>query len=49
MSRLTIYRDDTPLAAELDTADESRIREGLAGINVRFERWPALRPKYWRA
>ena len=44
MSRLTIYRDDAPLAAELDTADESRIREGLAGINVRFERWPALRP-----
>jgi 1,2-dihydroxy-3-keto-5-methylthiopentene dioxygenase len=44
MSRLTIYRDDAPRAAELDTADEARIREGLAGINVRFERWPALRP-----
>ena len=44
MSRLTIYRDDAPLTAELDTADEARIREGLAGINVRFERWPALRP-----
>ena len=41
MSRLTIYRDDAPLAAELDTEDEARIREGLARINVRFERWAA--------
>ena len=44
MSRLTIYRDDAPLAAELDTADEVRIREGLAGINVGFERWAASQP-----
>ena len=44
MSRLTIYRDDAPRAAELDTSDEARIREGLARINVRFERWAAHRP-----
>lgn len=44
MSRLTIYRDDAPLVAELDTADEGRIREALARINVRFERWAALQP-----
>jgi 1,2-dihydroxy-3-keto-5-methylthiopentene dioxygenase len=44
MSRLTIYRDDAPGAAELDTANEARIREALARINVRFERWTALRP-----
>jgi 1,2-dihydroxy-3-keto-5-methylthiopentene dioxygenase len=44
MSRLTIYRDDAPQLTELDTADEARIREGLARINVRFERWAALQP-----
>jgi 1,2-dihydroxy-3-keto-5-methylthiopentene dioxygenase len=44
MSRLTIYRDDAPLVAELDTVDEARIREGLARINVGFERWAALQP-----
>jgi 1,2-dihydroxy-3-keto-5-methylthiopentene dioxygenase len=44
MSRLTIYRDEDPLAAELDTADEAQIREGLARINVGFERWAASRP-----
>jgi 1,2-dihydroxy-3-keto-5-methylthiopentene dioxygenase len=44
MSRLTIYRDDAPLAAELDTADEARIREALARINVQFERWAAQQP-----
>ena len=43
MSRLTIYRDDAPLVAELDTPDEALIREGLARINVRFERWAAQR------
>jgi len=41
MSRLTIYRDTAPSVAELDTADEAPIREALARINVRFERWPA--------
>jgi 1,2-dihydroxy-3-keto-5-methylthiopentene dioxygenase len=44
MSRLTIYRDDAPLVTELDTADEARIRKGLARINVQFERWAALQP-----
>jgi len=43
MSRLTIYRDDAPLVAELDSVDEARIREGLARINVGFERWAAPR------
>jgi len=44
MSRLTIYRDEAPQVLELDTTDEALIREGLAGINVRFERWAALKP-----
>jgi 1,2-dihydroxy-3-keto-5-methylthiopentene dioxygenase len=43
MSRLTIYRDDSPLVAELDTTEESRIQQALARINVRFERWAAQR------
>jgi 1,2-dihydroxy-3-keto-5-methylthiopentene dioxygenase len=41
MSRLTIYRDDAPSIAELDTREEAPIREALARINVRFERWAA--------
>jgi 1,2-dihydroxy-3-keto-5-methylthiopentene dioxygenase len=44
MSRWTIYRDDAPLVAELDTDEAMRIREALARINVRFERWAASRP-----
>ena len=44
MSRLTIYRDDAPLVAELDTEDETQIRDALAGIEVRFERWAASAP-----
>jgi 1,2-dihydroxy-3-keto-5-methylthiopentene dioxygenase len=44
MSRLTIYRDDAPLVAELDTQDEALIRDALARIEVRFERWVASRP-----
>ena len=44
MSRLTIYRDTAPSVAELDTADEASIREALARINVRFERWAAPQP-----
>jgi 1,2-dihydroxy-3-keto-5-methylthiopentene dioxygenase len=44
MSRLTIYRDDAPSMAELDTREEARIREGLARINVRFERWATQQP-----
>jgi 1,2-dihydroxy-3-keto-5-methylthiopentene dioxygenase len=43
MSRLSIFRDDAPLTAELDTVDEALIREALARINVRFERWSAQR------
>jgi 1,2-dihydroxy-3-keto-5-methylthiopentene dioxygenase len=41
MSRLTIYPDDAPAVAELDTTDEARMREALARIEVRFERWAA--------
>jgi 1,2-dihydroxy-3-keto-5-methylthiopentene dioxygenase len=41
MSRLTIYRDDEPSVAELDTREEAHIREALARIDVRFERWAA--------
>jgi 1,2-dihydroxy-3-keto-5-methylthiopentene dioxygenase len=44
MSRLTIYRDVNPKVVELDTPDEALIRERLALINVRFERWAAQRP-----
>ena len=44
MSRLTIYRDDSPLVAELDTSEEARIHAALASIDVRFERWAAQRP-----
>src|SRR5579862_3715652 len=44
MSRLTVYRDDAPSVAELDTGDETRIRDGLARINVGFERWEASQP-----
>jgi 1,2-dihydroxy-3-keto-5-methylthiopentene dioxygenase len=44
MSRLTIYRDDAPLVAELDTEDEAQIRDALARIEVRFERWAASAP-----
>jgi 1,2-dihydroxy-3-keto-5-methylthiopentene dioxygenase len=44
MSRLTIYRDNAPLVAELDTQEEAQIRDALARIDVRFERWTAARP-----
>jgi 1,2-dihydroxy-3-keto-5-methylthiopentene dioxygenase len=44
MSRLTVYRDDTPTVAELDTTDAAQIRDALARIEVRFERWAASRP-----
>ncbi len=39
MSRLTVYRDDTPEAPELRTEDPAAIAEALAPIGVRFERW----------
>lgn len=39
MSRLTIYRDDTPDNLLLDTEDARVIAETLRPLNVRFERW----------
>jgi 1,2-dihydroxy-3-keto-5-methylthiopentene dioxygenase len=39
MSRLTVYRDDTPDAPELRTEDPALIAATLAPIGVRFERW----------
>jgi 1,2-dihydroxy-3-keto-5-methylthiopentene dioxygenase len=39
MSRLTVYRDDTPDTPELRTEDPAAIAAALAPIGVRFERW----------
>jgi 1,2-dihydroxy-3-keto-5-methylthiopentene dioxygenase len=39
MSRLTVYRDDTPGAPELRTEDPATIAAALAPIDVGFERW----------
>jgi 1,2-dihydroxy-3-keto-5-methylthiopentene dioxygenase len=39
MSRLTIYADSAPGAAELRTEDAATIAAELATIGVRFERW----------
>jgi 1,2-dihydroxy-3-keto-5-methylthiopentene dioxygenase len=39
MSRLTIYRDDTPGAPLLRTEDAAVIARELSPIGVRFERW----------
>jgi 1,2-dihydroxy-3-keto-5-methylthiopentene dioxygenase len=44
MSRLTVYRDDAPQVVELDTAEETQIRDALARIDVGFERWAASQP-----
>jgi 1,2-dihydroxy-3-keto-5-methylthiopentene dioxygenase len=41
MSRLTIYRDDSPARPLLDTTDGAAITEALKSIQVRFERWSA--------
>lgn len=41
MSRLTIYPDDNPEKAELDTTDVAEIVTALNQIGVRFERWEA--------
>ncbi|MCB1172307.1 MAG: acireductone dioxygenase [Leptospiraceae bacterium] len=38
MSRLTIYKD-TDSTMLLDTSNDAEIREHLAGIGVKFERW----------
>jgi 1,2-dihydroxy-3-keto-5-methylthiopentene dioxygenase len=39
MSRLTVYREDTPEAPELRTEDPAAIAAALVPIGVRFERW----------
>jgi 1,2-dihydroxy-3-keto-5-methylthiopentene dioxygenase len=39
MSRLTVYRDDTPETPDLRTDDPQAIAAALAPIGVRFERW----------
>jgi 1,2-dihydroxy-3-keto-5-methylthiopentene dioxygenase len=41
VSRLTIYLDDNPRAAVLDTTDCATIQDQLRAIEVRFERWDA--------
>jgi 1,2-dihydroxy-3-keto-5-methylthiopentene dioxygenase len=41
MSRLTIYRDDSPASPVLDTTDGAAIADALKSIQVRFERWSA--------
>jgi 1,2-dihydroxy-3-keto-5-methylthiopentene dioxygenase len=39
MSRLTVYRDDSPDTPELRTESPAAIAQALAPIGVRFERW----------
>jgi 1,2-dihydroxy-3-keto-5-methylthiopentene dioxygenase len=39
MSRLTVYRDDTPGIAELRTEDAAEIAAALQPIDVGFQRW----------
>jgi len=39
MSRLTVYREDTPGAPRLRTEDAAVIAASLREIGVRFERW----------
>jgi 1,2-dihydroxy-3-keto-5-methylthiopentene dioxygenase len=41
MSRLTIYREDSPASILLDTTDGEQIAAALKPIGVRFERWAA--------
>lgn len=47
MSRLTIYRDDTPQTHLLETHDPRQIAETLQPLGIRFERWsaPVVPPK----
>ncbi|MDG5488044.1 cupin [Sphingomonas sp. BGYR3] len=40
MSRLRVYAEDAPDAVLLDSADGAVIVREMAGIGVRFERWP---------
>jgi 1,2-dihydroxy-3-keto-5-methylthiopentene dioxygenase len=39
MSRLTVYRDDTPDKPDISTENPQDIAAALAPIGVRFERW----------
>jgi len=41
MTTLTIYHQDNPGLMQVKTSDADDIREHLAGIGVRFERWQA--------
>lgn len=41
MSRLTVYRDDTPGKLLLDLSTPGEIAETLRPHNIRFERWSA--------
>lgn len=41
MSRLTVYREDRPVEALLDTRKGPEIAAALHSIGVRFERWSA--------
>ncbi|GBQ32812.1 acireductone dioxygenase [Gluconacetobacter azotocaptans] len=47
MSRLTVYRDDSPGTIVRRTEDPAEIAAGLRGIGVRFERWdsPVVPPR----
>lgn len=39
MSHLTVYNEDQPATAIVDTSDAARITRELASAGVRFERW----------
>jgi len=44
MSQLTIYADNNPSNALVNTCDLSEITQQLAKVNVRFEQWQATAP-----
>lgn len=44
MSRLMIYREQSPAVNELDTGDGGAMAAALSKIGVRFERWAASQP-----
>lgn len=44
MSRLMVYREQSPGASELDTDDGRAMAAALSKIGVRFERWSAAQP-----
>ncbi len=41
MSHLTVYNEDQPATAIVDTSDAARITGELASAGIRFERWRA--------